>query len=131
MVNAGASIDAFLRLDASEFDKSLNSVSATVTKFKESMLDIGKNATQFTAGLNNTSRAITKLMESMEKLDAVDSKAITKFKNLATALQNIATAAQRMSVDVGRGSVGMEMLSTVIDIFNTGVSSAEVHLKAW
>ena len=130
MVNAGASIEAFLKLDASQFKTGLESVSATVTKFKESMLDIGKNATQFTAGLNNTSRAITKLMESMEKLDAVDSKAITKFKNLATALQNIATAAQRMSVDVQRGSVGMEMLSTVIDIFNTGVSSAEVHLKA-
>ena len=130
MANAGASIDAFLRLDASEFDKSLNNVSATVTKFKESMLDIGKNSKDFTLGLQNTSRAITKLMESMEKLDGVDSKAITKFKNLATALQNIATAAQRMSVDVQRGSVGMEMLSTVIDIFNTGVSSAEVHLKA-
>ena len=130
MANAGASIDAFLRLDASEFDKSLNNVSATVTKFKESMLDIGKNSKEFTVGLSNTSRAVTNLMTSMEKLDNVDSKAITKFKNLATALQNIATAAQRMSVDVQRGSVGMEMLSTVIDIFNTGVSSAEVHLKA-
>ena len=42
MVNAGASIDAFLRLDASQFKTGLEKVSATVTKFKESMLEIGR-----------------------------------------------------------------------------------------
>ena len=116
MVNAGASIEAFLKLDASQFKTGLESVSATVTKFKESMLDIGKNSKTMTLGINQTSQAIVKLIGDMEKLDTVDSKTITKFKNLDTAMRAIATAAQRMSVDVGRDSAGLQALSTVIDI---------------
>ena len=130
MVNAGASIEAFLRLDATEFNKGLESVSTTVTKFKESMLDVGKESATFTNGMNNVSQALTLLIDKIELLDTVDSKTVNKFKTMTSGLENIATAAQRLSVDVQRGSVGMESLSTVMEIFESGMASAEVVIKA-
>ena len=130
MVNAGASIEAFLRLDATEFNKGLESVSTTVTKFKESMLDVGKESATFTNGMRNVSQALTLLIDKIELLDTVDSKTVNKFKTMASGLENIATAAQRLSVDVQRGSVGMESLSTVMEIFESGMASAEVVIKA-
>lgn len=130
MVNAGASIEAYLRLNATDFREGLETAETAVKTFKESMLDVGKQGSTLTNGMNQVSKAITNMIRQMELLNTVDDKSITKLKQLGLALEHIATGAQRLGADARRGGEGLEMLNTVMDIFQAGMSSAEVTINA-
>lgn len=129
MVNAGASIEAFLKLDATQFKNSLENVSTSVTKFKESMMDVGNNSTTFNKGMNDSAKAVNNFIMTLNRLDTVETKTVNKFKTLASAMNKIAEAAQRMSTVMQRGGTGIQALSNIIEVFDAGMASAEVQIK--
>lgn len=130
MVNAGASIEAYLRLNATDFREGLETAETAVKTFKESMLDVGNQGSTLSKGVRGVSNALDQMIKKMELLNTVDDKSITKLKQLGLALEHIATGAQRLGADARRGGEGLEMLNTVMDIFQAGMSSAEVTINA-
>lgn len=129
MVHAGADITALLKLDASGFTKGLESTSSAVSKFKESMMELGKNSGSVEKGFRSLMKSLDPLLHKLAKFAGI-SKEVNTFKTFALALENIATAAQRMTTVISRGESGIVGLEAVISAFTTGVSSAEVSLRA-
>ena len=128
MVNAGASIEAFLKLDASGFKTGIQTSIQAVTQFKESLVSIGKDSTSAVQGFQALDKAINQLILNLDLLTN-RTREVKNFKTLASGMENAATAAQRLTTVAERGSVGIESLNTILEVWKSGMSSAEVTIK--
>lgn len=129
MVNAGASIEAFLKLDATEFKIGIDKAVGAVENFKKVMIDIGKESVSFNSGFGAVNRALNQLYTTLTRFDNVSSKQVNTFRTLASGMNLMAEAAQRLTTVAQRGAIGIETLNTVIDIWSTGVSNATVTVN--
>lgn len=127
MVNAGANITAFLKLNADGFQKGINESVTAVEKFKTTMMDVGKVGPQLQTGIHTVSRAIQDLLIHLNKFSHI-TKQLNNFEKFATGLGKIANAAHKVSVDVRGGQVGIESLNAIIKAYSTGVSNAEIKV---
>lgn len=126
MVNAGASIEAFLKLDATQFRSGIDETIKYVDKFKTSMMEVGKESDILVTGTNQVSKAMKSMIHVLNQMNEIDTKTVNNFKQLSMAIEHIATAVQRFSADAQRGSVGIESLNTVIGIFKAGMEAVEI-----
>lgn len=127
MVQAGASIEAFLKLDATQFQGSIDKSISAVKSFKESMIDIGKNARAVESGLNVVTRSIDQLNNRLILLEE-KTKAVGNFKTFSMALEHMATAAQRLGNVTKEGGASITAMSEIIKVWASAVSSAEAPI---
>ena len=127
MVNAGASIEAFLKLDASGFKTGIETAVKSVASLKESMIDMGTNTTAVMRGLDTVSKVIGNLTVKISTLSKM-TKAVENFHTFALALEHMATAAQRLGNVTQSGSVGISAMTEVMEIWRAGVESAEAPI---
>lgn len=149
MVNAGASIEAFLKLDASGFITGVESSKSAVTQFKKeitqmdsefskktkaiteftkALRSIGEESHTMTEGVQSISKALSILIPKLSAFANVTKEANT-FKTFASGLKSIAEAAQRMGSDLARDGAGIQALTEVMKIWETGVRSAELSVN--
>lgn len=149
MVNAGASIEAFLKLDASGFITGVESSKSAVTQFKreitqmdsefskktkaiteftKALRSIGEESHTMTEGVQSISKALSILIPKLSAFADVTKEANT-FKTFASGLKSIAEAAQRMGSDLARDGAGIQALTEVMKIWETGVRSAELSVN--
>ena len=149
MANAGASIEAFLKLDATNFRESLSLASTEVTNFKKkaegiklgtlpssleklsnTIIKIGENLNTFVEGSNRLSEALNHLVTQLDIMNEVDKVALNNFKTMATSIKDISNGLMTLSQEASTGGVGIEQLNTIINAFKSGMSSAEVTIRA-
>lgn len=130
MVNAGASIEAFLKLDATPFKEGLKDATSAVDNFKTSMIDIGKEGDVLATGMNIVSKSLSNLVRELTALDTLDNKTINRFKQLGLAMEHISVATQKFGSDLRRGGEGLQALNEIMKVFQAGAESAEITLRA-
>ena len=128
MVQAGASIEAFLKLDATGFKTGMTEAMESVKLFKTSMMDLGKNSATVQLGVDRVSKAVQNFILQLSKLSSL-SKEVNTFEKFARGLERIATAAQRVSVDVRNGAVGIDSLNAIVQAYATGVENASFKVN--
>lgn len=129
MAVVGDSIEAFLRLDASNFTGNIENAISSVETFKGAMIDVGAEGDTLSVGIKQVSSALNTMVRDLTLIEEIDTKVINKFKQLGLALNNIAQATQRFGSELRRGGNGLQALESIIQVFESGVASAEVQLK--
>ena len=153
MAQAGASIEAFLKLDASEFKSGMDGVKESVKTFKssfeglekeskesigkvlndiktlkESFAEIGRDSILARDGFQAVQQAINSLNESIVILKN-STKEVQNFKTLAQGMNQAAEAAQRLTTVAERGGMGIEALNSILATWRAGMESVTINVN--
>ena len=153
MTQAGASIEAFLKLDASGFKSGMGEVKESVKTFKasfeglekeskesigkvlndiktlkESFAEIGRDSILARDGFQSVQQAINSLNESIVILRN-STKEVQNFKTLAQGMNQAAEAAQRLTTVAERGGMGIEALNSILATWRAGMESATITVN--
>lgn len=128
-VNAGASIEAYLKLNATGFHEGLENATTSVKNFHKSMMEIGNESQTAQSGLRLLSKEVDSLLKKLVYLQEL-TKGAKAFKEMGQGMEHMATAAQRLTTVSERGAKGIEYLNIILDAYSTGLSNAEIHVKS-
>lgn len=114
MAIAGEPIEAILKLNTQPFRKDLNGVSTAVTKFKESMVDIGTDSVKVSNGINQLNRNLTSIIPSL-KIFTELSAGIKNFNTFANGVLRLSEALTTLGNTSQVNSVSIFRFKEIVD----------------
>lgn len=118
MANAGASIEAVLTLNASNFTTGINKSIEALNKFKTSSGNVN--------ALNN---ALTQLESTLQTLDGVSKSNLNTFSRLSTAINKMANGLKILQSDAINVEQAINTMNSIFQAFGNSLSGISVKLN--